>query len=81
MPVKQLLSDEKARRIIQRDLDKRISAVKLSFRGRNAGLDENAGAPTSPKDGVAVRKMAPPRRRYRPKSDLPARYGGGSKRK
>ena len=66
MPVKELLSDEGGRRIIQRDLDKRISAVKVSFRGRNAGLDENAGAPTSPKDGIAVRKMAPPRRRYWP---------------
>ena len=66
MPAKQLLSDEKARRVMQRDLDKRTRAVKASFKGRNAGLDEKAGAPTRPKDGVAVRKMAPPRRRYWP---------------
>ena len=66
MPVKELLSDAEARRIIQRDLDKWIRAVKVSFRGRNAGLDENAGTPTSPKDDVTVRKVAPPRRRYWP---------------
>ena len=66
MPAKQLLSDEEGRRVIQRDLDKRTSAVKASFKRRNAGLDENDGAPASPKDGVAVRKMAPPRRRYWP---------------
>jgi hypothetical protein len=66
MPAKQLLSDEKARRVIQRDLDKRTRAVKASFKRRNAGLDEKGDAPTSPKDGVAVRKMAPPRRGYSP---------------
>ena len=66
MPVKQLYSDEEARRVIQRDLDKRSRAVKASFKGRNAGLDKKAGAPISPKDGITVRKMAPLRRRYWP---------------
>ena len=66
MPVKQLLSDKEARRVIRRDLDNRTSAVKASFKRRNAGLDKKAGGPTSPKDGIAVRKMAPPRRRYWP---------------
>ncbi len=66
MPAKRLLSDEEARRVIQRDLEKRTRAVKASFKGWNAGRDEKAGARTSPKDGVAVRKMAPPRRRYWP---------------
>ncbi len=69
MPAKQLLSDEEARRVIQRDLDKRTRAVKASFKGRNAGRDEKAGAPTGPKDGVAVRKMAPPRRLYWPSAN------------
>ena len=62
MPAKYSLSDEEGRRIIRRDLDQRTSAVKASFKRRNAGLDENDGAPTSPKDGVAVRRLAPPRR-------------------
>ena len=66
MPAKRSLSDEEARRLIQRDLEKRTLAVKASFKGRNAGLDEKADGPTSPKDGVAVGKAAPPRRRYWP---------------
>jgi hypothetical protein len=66
MPAKQLLSDEEARRVIQRDLDRRTRAVKASFKGRHAGLDEKSGAPTSPKEGETVRKMARPGRRYWP---------------
>jgi hypothetical protein len=69
MPAKQLLSDEEARRIIQRDLDNRTSAVKASFKRRNAGLDEKASALTSPRDRVAVRKMSPPTRRYWPSAN------------
>jgi hypothetical protein len=66
MPPKQLLSDEEARRVIQRDLDKRTRAVKASFKGRNAGRDEKAGGPDRPKEGETVRKMARPGRRYWP---------------
>jgi hypothetical protein len=66
MPVKRLPPDEGSRRVIQRDLDQRTRDVKARFKGRNAGLEEKADAPTSPKDGVAVKKMAPPSRRYWP---------------
>ena len=66
MPAKQWPSDKQARQVIQRNLDKRTSAVKASFKRRNAGLDEKNGAPASPKDDAAVRKMSPPRRQYWP---------------
>jgi len=66
MSSKRLPSAELARRAIQRDLDTRTSAVKARFKGRTAGLDEKAAAPSFPKEDVTVRKMAAPSRRYWP---------------
>lgn len=55
---KQIEFDERARRKMQRGVDKLVNAVKVTLgpRGRNVVLDKGFGSPTITKDGVTVAK-------------------------
>lgn len=55
---KQIEFDEKARRKMQRGVDKLANAVKVTLgpRGRNVVLDKGFGSPVITKDGVTVAK-------------------------
>jgi len=70
MAAKQLRSEE-ARRGIQRGVSRLAKAEKATPDPKegDVALDKKFGAPTLPKDDVAVRKMAPPARRYWPSAN------------
>jgi len=55
---KQILFDEKARRLLKRGVDKLADAVKVTLgpKGRNVVLDKGFGAPHITNDGVSIAK-------------------------
>jgi len=71
MTAKKLRSTEEARRGIQRGVDKLANGEKAALDPKEGDVapDKKSGAPTLPKDDVAVRKMAPPARRYWPSAN------------
>jgi len=71
MTAKKLRSTEEVRRGIQRGVDKLANAEKAALDPKEGDVapDKKFGAPTLPKDDVAVRKMAPPARRYWPSAN------------
>lgn len=75
---------ESARRHIQRGVSRLANAEKAALDPTvgNVARDKKFGAPTLPQEDVAVRKMAPPARRYWPSanSQRAPRRPQGSKR-
>jgi hypothetical protein len=71
MAAKQVLHNEEARRGIQRGVDRLANAEKAALDPKEGDVapDKKFGAPTLPKDDVAVRKLAPPARRYWPSAN------------
>jgi hypothetical protein len=71
MATKQLLYDAEARRAIRHGVDNLANAEKAALDPKEGDVapDKKFGAPTRPKDDVAVRKMAPPARRYWPSAN------------
>ena len=72
MAARQVLdNEEKARRDIQRDADTLANAEKTALGPRQGDvvLDKNGEAPSVPKGGEKVRKMAPTPRRYWPSAN------------
>ncbi len=71
MPAKQVPYDEEARRAIRHGMDKLANAEKAALDPKEGDVapDKKFGAPTLPKDDVAVRKMAPTARRYWPSAN------------
>ena len=71
MTAKKLRSTEEVRRGIQRGVDKLANAEKAALdpKAGDVAPDKKFGAPTLPKDDLAVRKMAPPARRYWPSAN------------
>jgi len=55
---KQILFDEKARRLLKRGVDKLVDTVKVTLgpKGRNVVLDKGFGAPHITNDGVTIAK-------------------------
>lgn len=55
---KQIIYDEKARRMLKAGIDKASNAVKVTLgpRGRNVALDKGYGGPTITNDGVSIAK-------------------------
>jgi chaperonin GroEL len=55
---KQILFNEKARRVLKSGIDKAANAVKVTLgqRGRNVALDKGYGGPTITNDGVSIAK-------------------------
>ena len=84
MATKQRRPTEAARRHIQRGVSRLANAEKAALDPKegNVALDKKFGAPTVPRDDVAVRKIAPPARRYWPSanSQRAPRRPQGSKR-
>ena len=71
MATKQRRPTEAARRHIQRGVSRLANAEKAALDPKEGDVapDKKFGAPTLPKDDVAVRKMAPPARRYWPSAN------------
>ena len=71
MAAKQLLHNEETRRGIQRGVDRRANAEKAALDPKegDVALDKKSGAVSIPKDDVAMRKIAPPARRYWPSAN------------
>lgn len=84
MATKQRRPTEAARRQTQRGVSRLANAEKAALDPKegNVALDKKFGAPTVPRDDVAVRKIAPPARRYWPSanSQRAPRRPQGSKR-
>lgn len=55
---KQILFNERSRRVLKNGLDKAANAVKVTLgpRGRNVALDKGYGSPTITNDGVSIAK-------------------------
>ena len=55
---KQILFNERSRRVLKSGLDKAANAVKVTLgpRGRNVALDKGYGSPTITNDGVSIAK-------------------------
>lgn len=84
MATKQRRPTEAARRQTQRGVSRLANAEKVALDPKegNVALDNKFGAPTVPRDDVAVRKIAPTARRYWPSanSQRAPRRPQGSKR-